>query len=96
MVAARSPQLIGETYFAAHEEHLPVIGIAKKIVEVLERGSVKQIEWPDERRRIEVLVADLQHSHARLQQRLDQSLEGRQVSAAVDQDAEPDAGQPVA
>lgn len=52
--AAQDQRLIGETFFATHDEHLSVLEIAQAIVRVLGRGQVDHIEWPDERRRIEV------------------------------------------
>lgn len=52
--AAQDSRLIGEIYFAAHDEHLTVREIAHKIVEALNRGRVTYIEWPDHRRRIEI------------------------------------------
>ena len=52
--AAQDQRLIGETYFAVHDEHLSVLEIAQTIVRVLGRGQVIHIEWPDERRRIEI------------------------------------------
>ncbi len=52
--AAQTPELIGETYFAAHDEHLSVREIAEQVVAVFQRGSIRQIDWPDQRRRIDV------------------------------------------
>ena len=52
--AAQNEQLIGETYFAVHDEHLSVLAIAQQIVSVLGRGFVTHVEWPEERRRIEI------------------------------------------
>ncbi|MEY2518166.1 MAG: hypothetical protein QOJ89_5530 [bacterium] len=52
--AARDKRLIGETYFATSEEHLSVKEIADRTVGILGRGRVTHIDWPDERRRIEV------------------------------------------
>lgn len=52
--AARNPVLYGETYFAAHWEHFSVLEIAHRITQVLGRGSVTHVGWPDQRRRIEV------------------------------------------
>lgn len=52
--AAGTPGLYGETYFATHEEHLPVSEIAAAIVRTFRRGTVTHIPWPEERRRIEV------------------------------------------
>lgn len=53
-IAAHSPQLQGETFFAVHDEHLSVREIAAAIVRELGRGSVTHIPWPDQRKRIEV------------------------------------------
>ena len=52
--AAQDPRLVGEVYFAAHWEHFTVLEIARKITELFGRGSVTQVGWPDERRRIEI------------------------------------------
>ena len=62
--AAQDQRLIGETYFATHHEHLSVLEIAQTIVRVLGRGQVTHVEWPDERRRIE--IDRVQISSARL------------------------------
>jgi UDP-glucose 4-epimerase len=53
-LAALEPKLLGETFFAVHDEHLTVAEIARGITKVLGRGSVTHIDWPDERRRIEI------------------------------------------
>lgn len=52
--AAFEPRLIGDVYFATHDEHLPVIDIAREIVRTFGQGTVTQIPWPEERQRIEV------------------------------------------
>lgn len=52
--SAQEPRLIGEAYFATSDEHLAVREIAETIVAVFHRGKVTYIEWPDERRRIEI------------------------------------------
>jgi UDP-glucose 4-epimerase len=52
--AAQDERLIGEVYFAAHEQHLSVLEIAKQIVKVLGRGNIKHIQWPEDRQRIEI------------------------------------------
>lgn len=62
---AGEKNLAGETYFATGMEHLSVAEIAKKIVSVLGRGKVIHIDWPEERRRIE--IEDVKFSSARLQ-----------------------------
>ena len=64
-LAARQPDLIGQTLFATSNQHLSVAAIASGIVEVFQSGSVEHIEWPDERRRIE--VDRVEFSSARLQ-----------------------------
>lgn len=52
--AAHDRRLTGEVYFATHDEHLTVRQIAEAIVRVLGRGRICQVEWPDQRRRIEI------------------------------------------
>jgi UDP-glucose 4-epimerase len=52
--AAQNPKLYGETYFAAHDEHVSVIDIAKSVIRVFGRGSLSHVEWPEQRKRIEV------------------------------------------
>jgi UDP-glucose 4-epimerase len=52
--AASEPRLVGDVWFATGDEHLSVKEIAETIVRIFGRGSVRCIEWPDERRRIEV------------------------------------------
>jgi UDP-glucose 4-epimerase len=53
-LAAQSPQLIGEVYFATHDEHLSVVQIAAEITRQFGGGRISYVEWPDERKRIEV------------------------------------------
>lgn len=53
-LAAQSPKLFGEVYFATHDEHVSVIDIAKHVVDVFGRGKLTHVEWPEERKRIEV------------------------------------------
>ena len=62
--AAHEPRLIGETYLATATQHLTVREIAETIVSEFQRGKVTYIEWPDERRRIE--IGDVKLSSARL------------------------------
>jgi UDP-glucose 4-epimerase len=52
--AAHEPRLVGESFFATSDQHLTVRDIAAKVVEVLKRGRVTHIEWPEERKRIEI------------------------------------------
>lgn len=62
--AAQENRLIGGMYFATSEEHLPVREIAERTVGVFQRGRVTHVEWPEERRRIE--IERVQFSSARL------------------------------
>lgn len=62
--AAHEPRLVGDTYLATGPQHLTVRQIADSIVSVFQRGQVKNVDWPDERRRIE--IGDVKLSSARL------------------------------
>ena len=52
--APQHPGLIGETFFAAHDQHLTVAEIAARIVAVFGGPGIEYVEWPDVRKRIEV------------------------------------------
>jgi UDP-glucose 4-epimerase len=52
--AAMEPRLVGESWFATGEQHLTVREIAESIVRVFDSGRVIHIDWPDERKRIEI------------------------------------------
>lgn len=52
--AAHTPALIGESFFAVHEEHVSVRDIAAAVVAEMASGTVTHIPWPDERKRIEI------------------------------------------
>ena len=62
--AAQDESLIGKTLFATHNQHLTVLEIAQKIVEVFGRSKAVHVEWPEERLRIE--IERVQISSARL------------------------------
>lgn len=51
---AEDDRLFGDIFFATHDEQHSVSEIAAAIVRVFGRGSITMVEWPDERRRIEV------------------------------------------
>lgn len=51
---AQEDHLIGGSYFATSEEHLSVQEIAETIVQIFQSGKVTNIDWPEERKRIEV------------------------------------------
>lgn len=53
-LAARDGKLIGDTYFATSDEHRTVSEIAKLVVNVFKKGDIVYIDWPEERRRIEI------------------------------------------
>jgi UDP-glucose 4-epimerase len=67
--AAHCSSLIGEVHFATSDQHLSVSAIAQTIVSVLGRGSVGNIDWPDERKRIE--IEQVHFSSSRLRAKLD-------------------------
>ena len=52
--SAQEPRLVGESWFATGSQHLTVAEIAEKIVTIFQRGTVTHIEWPEERKRIEI------------------------------------------
>jgi nucleoside-diphosphate-sugar epimerase len=52
--AAMESRLVGESWFATGEQHLSVQEIAEAIVRVFGSGRVVYIDWPDERKRIEI------------------------------------------
>ena len=52
--SAQDQRLIGESYFATHDEHRSVIEIADEIVRILGRGKVIHVDWTEDRKRIEV------------------------------------------
>lgn len=52
--AAHEPRLVGESWFATGDQHLTVREIAETIVKTMGRGRVLHIDWPDERKRIEI------------------------------------------
>ena len=51
---AHNDEVFGDVYFAVHREHYAVKQIAETILEVFGTGSLKQIPWPDVRKRIEI------------------------------------------
>lgn len=52
--SAQDPRLIGKTFFATHDEHRSVLEIAQNILRVFGRGRLKHVDWPDDRKRIDV------------------------------------------
>jgi len=52
--SAMDQRLYGGLYFATHDEHYTVSEIAHEIVRIYERGQVVSIDWPEERKRIEI------------------------------------------
>jgi UDP-glucose 4-epimerase len=49
-----APQNPGEVFFATSPFHLSVKEIAETIVRVFERGRIEHVEWPEQRKKIEV------------------------------------------
>lgn len=68
LLAAREPRLIGDHFFAVHDDHLSVREIAYGIAAVFDGAKVIEIEWPPLRKRIE--VDDVVISSAKLRTRL--------------------------
>lgn len=64
--AAQAPLLVGQTFLGTSEEHRSVWEIAQEITRTLGRGTVEQMPWPEERRRMEVDA--VRYSSQRLQQ----------------------------
>lgn len=52
--AAGNDRLVGDVFFAAHDEQHTVLEIARKIISVFGKGRLAMVEWPDERKRIEI------------------------------------------
>ncbi len=52
--AASEERLIGDIFFAAHDEQLSVYDIAREIIGIFGTGRLKTVEWPDARKRIEI------------------------------------------
>jgi len=52
--AATDERLAGDVFFAAHDRQYTVYEIAKEIVRIFGRGTLTNVEWPDERKRIEI------------------------------------------
>ena len=64
--AAGDERLVGDVFFAAHDEQFTVSEIAREIIRVFGRGKVTNVEWPDERKRIE--IENVRISSRRLQE----------------------------
>ncbi len=63
--AAQEPHLIGDTYFVTSPEHLTARKIAEMIVKIFQGGKVIQVEWSEDRRRME--IDHVRFSSARLE-----------------------------
>jgi UDP-glucose 4-epimerase len=64
--AASHERLVGDVFFATHDEQFTVKEIAREIIRVFGRGKVRNVEWPDERKRIE--IENVRISSRRLQE----------------------------
>ena len=62
--AARDVTQFGDPLFAAHDDHVSVREIAEQIIAVFGRGRLTHVEWPEDRKRIE--IDDVSISSARL------------------------------
>jgi len=54
MTAATVEDTVGETLFAVGDDHHSVADIARATVEEIGAGKVVFVEWPTERKRIEI------------------------------------------
>jgi UDP-glucose 4-epimerase len=54
VMAATAEETVGETLFAVGDEHYSVADIARSTVAAMGSGKVVFVEWPAERRRIEI------------------------------------------
>jgi len=54
IMAAQSDKTKGEVFFAVGDEHCSVADIAQKIVDIFQKGSLKFIDWPDDRKATEI------------------------------------------
>lgn len=64
--AACDERVIGDVFFATHDRQFTVYEIAQEIVRVFGAGRLTHVEWPDERKRIE--IENVHISSRRLQQ----------------------------
>jgi UDP-glucose 4-epimerase len=53
-IAAQKPNLYGQILFATGDSHLSVREIAKTVVNVMGRGEIQMVDWPNQRKRIEL------------------------------------------
>jgi len=52
--AVSDERLVGDVFFATHDRQYTVAAIAREIIRVFGRGGLTTVEWPDERKRIEI------------------------------------------
>lgn len=52
--ASLTPEIFGDVYFAVGDEHCSVADIAKKIISVFGKGSLRFINWPPDRKATEI------------------------------------------
>ena len=62
------PAARGETFFVVSDEHYSVADIARLTVEIMEQGTVCQVEWPAERKATD--IGDAIISNAKIKQRI--------------------------
>lgn len=54
MMAAQSEDVIGQTFFAAHDIHWSVAQVAEATVDAVGKGRVKYVAWPQDRKSVEI------------------------------------------
>jgi UDP-glucose 4-epimerase len=52
--AAMESRLVGESWFATGDLHMTVRDIAETVVRIVANGEVVHIDWPEDRKRIEI------------------------------------------
>jgi UDP-glucose 4-epimerase len=69
LAAAASDRTLGEAVFAAGDEECTIAGFAARLVEILGRGAVRHVPWPEDW--VSMDVGDVSISNARLKALID-------------------------
>lgn len=64
LLAANSEGSNGETFFVVGDEHLSVLNFAEKIVEIIGKGCIRSVPYPNNRQPME--IGDVQLSHQKI------------------------------
>ncbi len=66
LACALSERTLGQTVFAAGEEECSIAAFAQRLVEVLGRGAVRHVPWPEDW--VSMDVGDISISNARIKE----------------------------